>query len=921
MSIYLKKKQVFRTFFLLTCLAYFSVFSANSQDEQQNAKVTTAADTTAADSSGSANVVVHKDSVHLLQPKRSKDALDAPVHYSAQDSIVFYGDGRAFLYGKATVKYEKMELASDNIKLNMDSSIVQARGGKDSTGADMDLPVFTEGKDSYESKCIDYNFKSKKGLIRGVVTQQGDGYITSDKAKKLDDDVFLMKDGKYTTCSEHDHPHFYINMTKAKVKPKEFVVAGPAYLVILDVPIPLMLPFGYFPFTDKYSSGLLMPSYGEESSRGFYLKDGGYYFALSDYFDLAVRGDIYTKGSWGINGTSRYKKRYKYNGNFYISYQKTVDGEKTLKEYTESGDLKITWRHTQDPKANPFSTLSASVNFSTSSYNKNNLDSYYKPSLYGENNKSSSINYSYKFPESPFSLSTNMTVNQRQSDSTLSVSFPNVYLTMSRVYPFKKKVRVGKEKWFEKIHLNYKVDFNNNITTKQDKPLGSSEMKDFKKWNNGFRHQLSTGASYNLFKYLIVSPGASYNEKWYFKRVGQEWDEKNQAIRRDTTTGFYRLNDFNAKIDFSTQLYGFFKPLIGKKISMIRHVFQPTVGFSWSPEIDRFEPSFGSSKNMYYSYYNRPNPAEPGLYNPVKYSYYQGAVFGAPSSGGRGYLNFGMTNNLEMKVNSTKDSTGYKKISLIDNLSANASYNMFADSLNWSDISTSVRFKVTKNVNLTVTANFTPYTYRLNEYNVPTKSSLTEWQKNGRIARLTSAQTSFGYSFNNDTFKKKNKKDNSSTHAEEKSQYEQELEDEMYTPKKETKKSDSEGVDEQGYQKFSLPWNFRFDYSIAYSDYEFDKRRLKFKKRVSQALNFSGSITFTKNWNFNFSSGYDFDNRKIAYSSCGISRNLHCWSASLNLVPFGDNKSYNFVISASSSLLQDLKYEQRSNPSDNPIWY
>jgi lipopolysaccharide assembly outer membrane protein LptD (OstA) len=897
---FLKHKHIIRTYFILTFFFSFSSFFLQAQNEDiriteelQDSVVLSSENSITASKNPS-------DSVQLTSPRKSKESIDSEITYSASDSIVFYANGIAYLYGNAKVNYQEMELTSDNIRINMDSSSVQARGRVDSTGTLVDLPVFKDGTEEYETKAIDYNFNTKKGFIRGVVTQQGDGYITSDKAKKMDDNVFFMVDGKYTTCDNHDHPHFYINMTKAKVQPKQFVVAGPAYLVIADVPLPLVLPFGYFPFTDKYSSGILMPSYGEESTRGFYLRDGGYYFAMSDYFDLALRGDIYTKGSWGINVNSRYRKRYKYNGNFYASYQVTVLGEENLPDYSRSNDIKVTWTHTQDPKANPFSTFSASVNFASVSYNKNNLNSYFNPDVYGENNKSSSINYTYRFPERPFTLSGNITVNQRQRDSTISLTLPTLRFDMSRVYPFRRAEKIGKDRWYEKIHLSYNTEFNNNITTKQDRLLGSSLAKD---WNNGVRHQLNMGASYNLLKYITVSPGMNYSEKWYFKRVEQHWE--NDAIARDTLNSFYRINNFNAKIDLSTQLYGFYKPIpaiFGRKVEMIRHVFQPTIGFSWAPDFGRFEPAMGKTRSQweYFDNYYRPVTNSDDSVA-VAYSYFDGSIYGPPGRGSRGNVNFSISNNLEMKITSSKDSTGFRKISLIDNFSASMSYNIFADSLKWSDLATSIRFKLPQNLSLTISANFTPYTYQLDKFQNPVRVDITELEKNGRLARLTTARTSFGYTFSNDTFKRKKKETAEKNETS-------------------TTKTQSE-YDDEGYMIFSMPWSFRFDYSINYSDYTFNKETLEFDKRWNQTLNFSGNISFTKNWRFNFSSGYDFQAKDISYTSCGISRDLHCWTASLNLVPFGTNKTYNFLISVKSTLLQDLKYEQRSNPADNPNWY
>ena len=906
-------KHIIRIIFLFVFffLSSFSFLNAQNEDVDFKKETQDSVLTVTALQEDSTGKVILKDSVENTNPQKNKESIDSEVTYSAKDSIVFYANGVAFLYGNAQVNYEKMELISDNIRICLDSNAVQARGRVDSTGVLVDTPIFKDGGDQYESKTIDYNFKTKKGFIRGVITQQGEGYITSDKAKKLEDNVFLMIDGKYTTCDNHEHPHFYLTLTKAKVKPKQFVVAGPAYLVIADVPLPLFLPFGYFPFTDTYSSGLLMPTYGEESTRGFYLRNGGYYFALSDYYDLAVRGDVYTKGSWGLNGTSRYRKKYKYSGNLYASYMVTVTGDEMLPDYTESNDMKILWTHAQDSKANPFRTFSASVNFSSVRYNKNSIDSYYNPDLLGENNKSSSINYSYRFPESPFSLSANVTANQRQSDSTLSLTLPNIRLDMSRIYPFKKAERVGKEKMYEKIFLTYNLDFSNSITTKQDMLFGSSFLND---WNNGVKHQLSTGASYNLFKYLVVSPGINYSEKWYFRKIERSWGD--DVVVCDTSNSFYRINNFDAKIDLNTQIFGFFKPipaLFGKKVDMIRHVFQPTVGFSWSPELTGFEPTFSGSTQerwKYFGTYYRPLPQSTDVVA-VHYGYFDGTVFGGPSRGGRGNVNFSVSNNLEMKVTSKKDSTGFRKITLIDNLSASTSYNAFADSLNWSDISANMRLKFTKQLSLTINANFTPYIYQLDAFKNPAKVNITEMDKNGRLARMTNARTSFGYSFSNGMFKKKPEK------REEKQ--DDDIEEQQDEKKIDNKQSSE--VDEAGYLKFTMPWSFQFDYSIGYSDAAFDKEKLEFIKKTTQSLNFSGSISFTKNWQFSFYSGYDFEAQEISYTSFSIARDLHCWTASLSLVPFGIYRSYNFLIRVKSSMLQDLKYEERNDPRSALMWY
>jgi lipopolysaccharide assembly outer membrane protein LptD (OstA) len=852
--------------------------------------------------------------------KYSKDAITDIVKYSAKDSIVFYASGEAYLYGEAKVGYQTMELTSDHIMLNTDSSVVHARSGVDSTGNPVNMPVFKDGAESYESESIDFNFKTKKGLIRNVVTQQGDGYVTSEKAKKMEDNTFLMKNAKYTTCDNHKHPHFYLNLTKAKVKPKEYIVAGPAYLVIQDVPLPLALPFGFFPFTEKYTSGILMPTFGEESSRGFYLRNAGYYFAINKYFDMALRADLYTNGSWGANATVRYKKIYKFNGDLFLGYQSTVNSDKTLPDYTQTNDLKIIWTHSQDPKANPFSSFSASINYTSTSYNKNNVNSYYNPSLYGENNKSSSINYTYKFPESPFTLTTNFTLNQRQSDSTISLKLPTINLNMSRVYPFKKKVKMGKEKWYEKIYLNYSLNMDNYISTKQDKLFEANLLND---WNNGIKNQLNIGASYTLFKYIIFTPSLNYNEKWYFKKVYRQWNEIEKKEEKSYKNGFYRINDMSANLSVSTQLYGFYQPIWGKKIKMIRHVVRPSASLSFSPKMDEPWPSFGQN---YYDEYLR--KLSDGSFDTIQYNYFSENYYGGPTSNGGGRINLSLTNNLEMKVASDKDSTGYKKISLIDNLTLNTSYDLFAeeDEAPWSDISANLRLKITPKVNLNVTAGFCPYTYKLDAHGLPYKSNLSEWERNGRIVRLTNARTSFNYSFSNNTFKKKKEK----TEEEEELLTEEELAeldpnsvtlDDLKDQQVQKNEKEAEKIDPDGYAEFSLPWTLNVSYSIAYGNYTFNKEKLEYDRRLTQTLNFSGSINFSPNWSFTFSSGYDFLNKEMAYTSCGVRRKLHCWSASLDFIPFGLNQGFNFHIGVNSSMLQDLKYEKRTSGSDYPMWY
>lgn len=834
--------------------------------------------------------------------KKKKSGIDDVISYKASDSIVFYANGKGFLYGKGTIHYKEIELKADYIEMDTDSSQVYASGVTDSIGNMTGFPVFKEGKDSYESRSIKYNFNTKKGYIMHAVTQQGEGYVVSEKTKKTSDDILCMRDGRYTTCPDHEHPHFYLNLTKAKVKPKSYIVTGPAYLVLADVPLPLIIPFGYFPFNDTYSSGIIMPTYGDELSRGFYLKDGGYYFAINDYFDFALTGDIYTKGSWGIKGASSYVKRYKFRGSFAASYLENLDGEKDLPNFSKSKDFSINWTHTQDPKANLYRTLSASVNFATSSYDRNSIESRYKPNLLSQNTKSSSISITQRFPESPWSISANMSANQRTQDSTINLNLPDLNLTMSRIYPLKRKNAIGKEKWYEKISMSYSGRFSNSITSKEKELANASFLED---WRNAVKHNIPISASFTIFKYLTITPSVNYNEKWYFSRLEKQWDNNLDTLLTDTVYGFKRIYDYSAGISMQTKVYGFFKPLpqlFGEKVNMIRWVMTPSLGYSMTPD-------FGAEKFGYWNSYVRYNN-EDNSSDVVYYSPYEKGMFGVPSRGESGSVSFSLSNNVEMKVKSKTDSLKqFKKISLIDNLSLNSSYNLAADSLNLSNINGNIRLKITDKLGINLSGAFEPYKYELNKYGSPVRVNQFRWD-NGKAPQLIGTSTSFGYALNNSTFKKKKKTEETTTPKEpEISTTEKSL-----LTKENTTKTSSDG-----YEKFSMPWNFRFDYSLRYGRSKFNVEEMEYDLDFSHNISFSGDLALTNNWKFSFSSSYDITNDQITYTSCNISRDLHCWTMTASFVPVGLYKSYNVTISVKSSLLKDLKYEQRGNSYEG-VW-
>jgi hypothetical protein len=854
-----------------------------------------------------------------------RQTLDATVNYSAKDSIVFTEGNWAYLYGSSEVKYKDLGLKGEKLTTNLDSSIVWAKYGIDSVGKEFGYPEFSQGEaDKYEAKTIKYNFKSKKGYITHVVTQQGEGFIVAERAKKNDDDSFFMSDGKYTTCDDHDHPHFYLNLTKAKVRPKKDVVTGPAYLVVADVPLPLAIPFAFFPFTSKYSSGIIFPSYVDELERGFGLRDGGYYFAINDHVDLALTGEIYTKGSWGINASSNYRKRYKYSGNFKGNYLVTKSGDKEVpSSYSEKKDFSIQWSHSQDSKANTFRQLSASVNYQTSSYNHNSLNSM-TSSDYTSNAKSSTVNLSQTFPNSKWNLSASMSITQRSSDSTVAVTLPNLTVSMSRIFPFKRKNAVGSEHWYEKIYMSYSGVFANSISTKEDLLFKSNLVKD---WKNGARHSIPIGATFNLFNYISVTPSVSYEEQWHTHKTHQYFDnDLKKAAPLDTAYGFYRTYNYSTSLGLQTKLYGFYKPIGSKSIQAIRHVFTPSVSFSYSPDFSSKTYGFYES----YQYYDANGELKTYYYSP-----YSGNVYSPPSAGKSGSIGLSFQNNLEMKVKSDKDSTGWKVISLVDNFTASTSYNMLASEFRWADIGTNTRLKLSKSLTVNLNATFDPYTYQLNSTGTGLERvDKLRIQRYGSIGRLKSTGYSVSPSINQDTFKKlfgkgKDVKQDGNEKKENPQHTDGNSPDGTSTESAESKsllngkKKDDGSYDENGYMKNEIKWNLSFNYSFNYAyDYSrFDQKSLEYKYKLTHNLGLSGSIQPTKNWNFSFSTSYDFDNSKFSYMTCNLSRDLHCFSLTATFIPIGPYKTYYVSLRVKSSMLQDLKYEQRNRSSTlDPVW-
>ncbi len=846
------------------------------------------------------------DTLHVMSAdttlKEKAAFINDPIQYEAVDSMVVSLDGqKVYLYNNAHVTYQNIELTAYYIQLDLDTKEIYAEGIPDSTGEMTQKPIFKQGAEEYESETMRYNFETEKAFITKVVSQQGEGFIHSDRTKKIGEEVFITEKAKYTTC-DADHPHFYLQLTKAKVIANEKIITGPAYMVVEDFPIYFpILPFGYFPNSPTYSSGILIPKYGEENNRGFFLRDGGYYWAASEYFDLAVQGDIYSRGSWGTRMKTSYRKRYKFSGNFGFDYAINKYGEKGQDTYQKSKQYKLTWSHSQDAKANPNRTFSASVNLSSSGYDKQNA---YNTNDYLTTTKSSSISYSRRFENTPFNLSMNLRHSQNTRDSTMSLSLPEMTFSMAKVYPFRKKTRSGKLKFYEKLGFNYTGNLKNTISAKEYEILGSSFTKD---WKNGIKHTLPLSfPSFNLFKYINFSPGISYNEKWYFKKYDYEYVADGNftnnpsgvpsTVRVDTITGLNRVYDYAYSLSSSTNIYGMFMPRNpNSRIKGIRHKMTPSIGFSYRPD-------FGRDK---FGYWQEVQVDDKG-----KTQYFDinrdGVYGGSPGRGESGAISFSLNNNLEMKMLEKADSVKtegeqkYKKVKLIDNLSISSSYDLIADSMNLAPFNIRARTTVA-GVSINMGTTLDPYMVnenyqRIHQYVWNERSGI------GKLGRVTRANLSFGMSFNS----KKDKKDNkqgAKTGAE--------------------GASDTPGEDQpeervlpsvyDSYLDFSMPWDFGFDYSLNYTG----PSRSYPNGRVSQTIGVRGNVKITEKWNASMNTNFDIQAGEFSFTTFNLTRDLHCWGMSFNFVPFGYRKSYSFTISAKSSMLADLKLQKQQSHYDN----
>ena len=871
------------------------------------------------------------DSIRLDSINRQRSGgINFPVNYTADDSLVYDATTTtARLYGNSTVKYDNMDLAAERIHMGIDSSIVHATGAEDTSDSTshklFGTPVFSMGSDKYESDTMAFNFKTKKGLISNVYTQQQDGFLRSQISKRNDNGDIYLQHGRYTTC-DAKHPDFYISLSRAKVRPGKDVVFGPAYLVVADVPLPLAIPYGFFPFTKSYSSGFIMPTYGDESNRGFYLRDGGYYFAINDKWDLKLLGEIYTKGSWGISAASNYNKRYRYSGSFYASFQNTQTGDKGMPDFSRQKSFKIQWSHRQDAKANPYSSLSASVNFATSSYERNNLSSLYNPQTLTQSTRTSSVSWSTTFSSIGLSLSSTANLSQNMRDSSIAITLPDLNISLSRFYPFKRKHAVGDERWYEKISMSYTGHISNSINTKENKILHSNLIKD---WRNGWNHNIPISGNFTLFDYVNISPSFNFQDRMYSHKVMRSWDAAQQKEVCDTIYGFNNVYNYSLSIGLSTKLYGFYIPsrkIFGDKIQAIRHVFTPSISFSYAPD-------FSSSRYGYYKTYQRTNAD--GSVDLVEYSPYSGQLYGVPGKGKTGNISFDISNNVEMKVKSDKDSTGFKKLSIIDELGLSMSYNFAAKEKPLSDLTMRIRLKWWKNYTFNMTAVFASYAYELDSNGRPYVGNRTLWGM-GKFGRFQGTSQNISFTLTPDKLKKwfgggkdddKESKRNKDNEEGVDTDIESNVDDTMVDAQRGAKKKSGGGkaeTDADGYMRFSMPWSLTFGYGITMRENtsgKFNTKSMRYPYKFTQTLNMSGNVRLSDGWNISFSTGYDFESHDFSMTTASLQRDLHCFNMSCSVV-LAPYTSYNFSFRCNAATLTDaLKYDKRSGYSNAVQWY
>jgi lipopolysaccharide export system protein LptA len=834
--------------------------------------------------------------------KSYSNDIETTINYNANDSIFYDLKSQIIiLYGNSDIDYGDINLKAHEINIDWNNQTIDANYKVDSTGKKIGKPVFSENSQSYETDKITYNFNSKKAIISGIVTQLDDAYMQGEKVKKNELNELFIHEAKYTTCNLAD-PHFHIATKKLKVIPGNKVISGPFHLKFGNVSTPLGFIFGMFPQPKKTVSGVIIPSYGEEKRRGFYLREGGYYFAVNDYFDFRLTGDIYSKGSYGATIATNYKKRYAYNGNLKFNFNKSKTGE--IESPFESNDFSFSWSHTPSSQGRS-SRFSSSVNFQTNSYNQNTnlVQSNFNQSINAQFN--SNISYSKTFKGSPFNFAANLRHSQNVQTKKVNLTLPDISYNMSRIYPFKNLGKIGKTA-LGKISISHrfngKIELSNGSSSSSLNSLNIinsenslSEQVDFNLDNIntimdrskiGGKHTIPISTSFNFLKFFTASPSINYNEIWYLKKLNYRYNELENGIEIDTLDGFSRAWSYNTSMSLSTRIYGtvFFKK---GKIKAIRHVITPEVSLSYSPD-------FTQKKYGYYDEVQINNEGETRLL-----SKYENFLYGSPRIGSSASINFYIGNNLEMKVIDKNDTiSGTKKIKIFENLSFSGSYNFLTDSFNLTPIRFSTRTSFFKRlINVSLGGNIDPYAYKIDsvsESNQIYQRRINELaiKNNQGIGSLSFINMSLGMRFSAKDFNNSDKDEKESNFGT--------IQERDYI---------NSNIAE--YVNFNVPWSLNMNYNL-------NRRKTGFKSpTLTQTITMSGDISISEKTKISMRSGYDFKNKMLTQTSINAVRDLHCWRIRFNWVPFGRFQSYNLSINAVSALLQDLKLEKKSRFFDN----
>ena len=839
-----------------------------------------------------------------ITPKRSESAIEVQVICSASDSSFRdMSQKKIFYFGNAEAKYDDIEITAACLEFDLENSTCRAYGVVDSLGKLQGRPVFKQGETTFEAREMLYNFKTKKGIITKVWTEEQGGYLHGERVKRMDDNTINIRSGGYTTCNLKDHPHYQFKFTKAKVIPDDKIVTGPIYMTIADVPLPLALPFALIPNTKGKKSGLILPTYGESANRGFYLENGGYYWAINDNYDLQILGDIYTRGSWGLKPTFRYNKRYKFNGNLALGFSVNKIGTKGAADYQESTDFKIHWTHKQDPKAHPRNNFSADVNIVSSNFNKYNAQTVTDQL---SNTFKSSIAYQTNFAGKVY-----LTVNAGHSQNTLTrqvtASLPELTLTVNTFYPLKNVGKGAKKRWYQNISMGYTMNGKAYIND-VDTVLFRGIKDDFGGWARmffrdyvqmGVSHRVPINATIKLFKHFSWTNSFTLNDYMYFKHIEQQWidDEEAGHLQTDTIHTFSNLVDFSVSSNLTTKIYGMVNFAHGP-IRAIRHVFTPTIGFT-------YRPNFGDPKWGVYGSYTDGNG------NEKVYNKFPSALYGTPSQAQQGLLTYNFSNNLEIKVPSKSDTiTGMKKIPILESFSISGNYDVTKDSVNLSPVSVSGRTTLFKKLGINFNSTWDPYAAD----SLGRRINRLEILDNNRLFRKTGSSWRFSLSYSisqNDIKKLRGEKGS------------HDIRNEINENARKSGMFDPDELNEilgnpNAYIDWTTPWSLTFSYNLTYTTSLAYAAFMGISTNTYvHTLGLNGNINITPKWKVTFSTGWDFVNNKLTYTNISVYRDLHCWEMRFNWIPIGSYKSWNFTINVKAQALKDLKYEKKKDYRDN----